>query len=203
MNARDPSECCPRFDPGPWRDQRLTWHDKLFVKDHVTSFLHIPLNFGAVMRRNGAAIDAADAAPPTMIVLSDEKSLWGADVYLEVTREVPGATMATLSGTFLTKVFEGPYRNIRSWIEQMLQFVRARTARCRSSGSTTPPVPSVPRSTARTTLSCSHSLATSPTAQPKKGPHDTTVHKLHDLCRLGTGSDTARRWDSESHAAER
>lgn len=126
MNARDPSECCPRFDPGPWRDQRLTWHDKLFVKDHVTSFLHIPLNFGAVMRRNGAAIDAADAAPPTMIVLSDEKSLWGADVYLEVTREVPGATMATLSGTFLTKVFEGPYRNIRSWIEQMLQFVRAK-----------------------------------------------------------------------------
>ena len=124
MNARDPAECCPRFDPTPWQEQRVTWDNKLFVKDHVISFLHIPLNFGAVMRRNVTAIEAANAAPDNMIVLSDEKSLWGADVYLEVTRAVPGATMATLSGTFLTKVFEGPFRNIKSWIAQMSQFVR-------------------------------------------------------------------------------
>lgn len=124
MNARDPAECCPQFDPTPWQEQRVKWDDKLFVKDHVISFLHIPLNFGAVMRRNGTVIEAANAAPDNMIVLSDEKSLWGADVYLEVTRAVPGATMATLSGTFLSKVFEGPFRNIKSWIAQMSQYVR-------------------------------------------------------------------------------
>ena len=58
-----------------------------------------------------------------MIVLSDENSLWGADVYIEVTRDVPDAQMATISGTFLSKVFEGPYGNMRTWIEEMKAFV--------------------------------------------------------------------------------
>ena len=44
--------CCPRFDPEPWDEKEVTFDDKLFVKDHVTSFFHIPLNFGKVMVRN-------------------------------------------------------------------------------------------------------------------------------------------------------
>jgi hypothetical protein len=71
------------------------------------------------MERNVAAIDAADAHLETMVVLSDENSLWGTEVYIEVSRDVPGAQMPTLSGTFLCKVFEGPYRNMRKWIEEM------------------------------------------------------------------------------------
>jgi len=96
------------------------------VKDRVCSFLHIPLNFGAVMKRNVGAIEAANARPGAMIVLSDENSLWGADVYIEVTKDIPGAHMVTLSGTFLSKVFEGPYRNVRKWIEEMKTFVAAK-----------------------------------------------------------------------------
>ena len=124
MTTSATSECCPRFDPGPWDGVSLTWEGKRFVKDRVRSFLHIPMNFGAVMTRNMAAIEAAGAKPETMVVLSDENSLWGADVYLEVAKDVPGASMATISGTFLSKVFEGPYRNIRRWIEDMKAFVR-------------------------------------------------------------------------------
>ena len=126
MSQADPQVCCPPFNPEPWDDQEFTWHERRFVKDRVTSFLHIPLNFGAVMRRNAAAIEAAGAASDAMLVLADENSLWGADVYIEVTHDVPGATMATLSGTFLSRVFEGPYRDIRKWIEQMQAHVRAR-----------------------------------------------------------------------------
>ena len=59
-----------------------------------------------------------------MVVLTDENSLWGADVYVEAGRDVPGASMAAISGTFLSKVFEGPYRNMRSWIEEMKAFVQ-------------------------------------------------------------------------------
>ena len=112
-------ECCPRFNPEPWDDKTLTWANKRFVKDRVTSFLHIPLNFGAVMKRNVGAIEAFNAAPETMVVLSDETSLWGADVYIEVTKDIPDANMTTISGTFFSKVFEGPYRNMRKWIEEM------------------------------------------------------------------------------------
>jgi hypothetical protein len=117
--------CCPRFNPEPWDEKETTWEDKRFVKDRVRSFLHIPLNFGGVMKRCGALIEAADAKTEEMIVLSDENSLWGADVYVNVSRDVPGAEMASISGTFLSKVFEGPYKNIRTWIDQMQEYVKS------------------------------------------------------------------------------
>lgn len=117
MNAAE--ECCPRFDPAPWDEKEQVWENKLFVKDRVISLFHIPLNFGAVMRRNVGKIEAADAQSPSMLVISDENSLWGADVYIEVTKEIPGADMAALSGVFLSKVFEGPYKNMGKWIADM------------------------------------------------------------------------------------
>lgn len=118
--------CCPEFDPDPWEGREITWHNKRFVKDRVSSFLHIPLNFGGIMKRNMGLIEAAGAGTETRMVLADENSLWGADVYIEVTKDVPGANMASLSGTFLCKVFEGPYRNVRKWIEEMKAFVKRR-----------------------------------------------------------------------------
>jgi hypothetical protein len=119
-------ECCPLFDPDPWNERILTWENRRFVKDRVTSFLHIPLNFSAVMKRNVGVINAANAIPEPMMVLSDENSLWGADVYIEVTKDIPNARMATISGTFVSKVFEGPYQNMRKWIEEMKTFVTAK-----------------------------------------------------------------------------
>ena len=117
MNAE--KECCPKFDPAPWQERRVALDGKKFVQDRVRSFLRIPLNFGAVMARNMAAIQAAGAEPPNMIVLSDENSLWGADVYLEVSKDVPGLRMATISGTFLAQAYEGPYRDIPKWIADL------------------------------------------------------------------------------------
>jgi hypothetical protein len=123
MSTRPGDECCPPFDPEPWDRKEFVWDHKRFVQDRVRSLLHIPLNFGAVMKRNLAAIEAAGARPEAMVVLSDENSLWGADVYIAVAKEVPGATMATLSGTFVSRVFEGPYGKVREWTRQMRAYV--------------------------------------------------------------------------------
>lgn len=125
MNASATKLCCPRFDPAPWDGKVLTWERKLFAQDRVTSFLHIPLNFGAVVSRNSTAIAAAGAEVEPGMILSDENSLWGADIYIEVAREVPQARMTSLSGTFLARVFEGPYRNMRTWVEEMTVYVHA------------------------------------------------------------------------------
>jgi len=117
MNAE--KECCPKFDPAPWQERRVALDGKKFVRDRVRSFLRIPLNFGAVMARNMAAIQAAGAEPPNMLVLSDENSLWGADVYLEVSQDIPGLRMASISGTFLAQAYEGSYRDIPKWIADL------------------------------------------------------------------------------------
>lgn len=118
--------CCPRFDPEPWDSKEVAFKDRLFVKDRVRSFLHIPLNFGKVMVRNMERIQAAGALPPEPLLLCDENSLWGCDVYIGVSKDVPGAEMARISGTFLTRVFEGPYQDVRKWIGQMRTYVESK-----------------------------------------------------------------------------
>lgn len=117
------TNCCPPFNPEPWQDQEITWNNKLFVKDHVINFLHMPLNFGAKMHKNMKLIKAGQALPESPIWLSDNKSLWGSDLYIEATKNVAGAQMAEISGTFLTKVFEGCYCNMGKWIKEMKQYV--------------------------------------------------------------------------------
>jgi hypothetical protein len=116
--------CCPRFKPEPWDKKEVIFNNRLFLKDHVTSFFHIPLNMGKVMMKNMNKIVEAGALPPEPLMLSDEKSLWGADIYIAVSKDVPGAEMVRISGTFLSQVFEGPYKNVRQWIGQMTDYVR-------------------------------------------------------------------------------
>lgn len=117
--------CCEPFDPAPWQEKEIKWENKLFVRDHVTSFLHVPLNMGKKIIKNIALIEKA-GAKGEQLMLADEKSLWGADIYIDVTREVPGAKMATISGTFLTEVFEGPYQNAGKWAREMAEYVKVK-----------------------------------------------------------------------------
>lgn len=125
MNSSIQEECCSRFNPEPWDGKVIQWQDKRFVRDRVRSIFHIPLNFGSVMKRNLELIVQAGARSEASGVLTDENSLWGADVYIEVTKDIPGAEMATLSGNFLCKVYEGPYSNMRKWIEDMKSFIQS------------------------------------------------------------------------------
>jgi len=115
--------CCAPLDTARWDERRFTWTRKPFVRGHVRSFMHVPLDFGAVMRRLHAEVEAAGAYPEEPLWLTDELSPWGSDVYLAVGQEVPGTPMSELSGAFLTKVFEGPYRKTGEWVEEMKKYV--------------------------------------------------------------------------------
>jgi len=118
--------CCKRFDPKPWDGKEITWKNRLFVKDHVMGIFHIPLNFGQVMVKNMEIIKKAGALSPEPLMLTEENSLWGSEVYIAVAKEVPGAKMAKISGRFLTKVFEGPYQDMGIWIKEMDSYVKSK-----------------------------------------------------------------------------
>lgn len=124
-----PTGCCEPFNPEPWQEKEIKWEDKLFVKDHVASFLHMPLNMGGKIVKNMALIEKAGAQAPHQLMLTDEKSMWGADIYIDAAKDVPGAQMAALSGNFLTKVFEGPYQNAGKWAQEMKTYVEGKGKR--------------------------------------------------------------------------
>lgn len=118
--------CCPRFDPKPCDEKAVTWKDKLFLQDRVRSIFRIPVNFGPIMIKSMGKIERAKALADTPLMLVDDNSLWGSDIYIAVGREVPYSKMTKISGTFLTKVFEGPFSSISKWLKEMKEFVKSR-----------------------------------------------------------------------------
>ena len=126
LYKESPTGCCKKFDPAPWDEKEIVFKDRLFLKDRVSGVFHIPLNFGQVMTRNMEKIQRAGALTEEPLILSDENSMWGSDIYIAVKKEVPAAKMVVISGNFLTKVFEGEYKEIGKWIKQMEDFVRSK-----------------------------------------------------------------------------
>jgi len=126
MPTEPTKECCPRFDPAPWDGTEVTWESRPFVRERVRCLFHIPLNFGGIMVRTLARAEAAKVVDPNMVVLADAGSPWGMDLYIGTTGDVPGATMARLSGTYLCKVFEGPFQHEGRWRNEMDRFVASR-----------------------------------------------------------------------------
>jgi hypothetical protein len=124
------TQCCPKFEPEPWQEKEFIWKDKLFIKDTMPQFMHMPLpgTFGKAVATMWKKIEDAGASPDIkdFIMLATESSPWRGEVYINATKDVPNANNIRLSGTFLTKVFDGPYNAVPKWIKDMAAFVASR-----------------------------------------------------------------------------
>ncbi|MDU8911620.1 hydrolase [Aestuariicoccus sp. MJ-SS9] len=118
--------CCPKFNPIGWDNQTLHFRDKPFVRALTKSAMHVPLNMGTVFTRVQEHIeDSAAFDPEQMIVLSHDLSPWEGEHFFAVTREVEDEEMVTLSGDYMTRVFEGPYSQAKDWMHDMEVAARA------------------------------------------------------------------------------
>jgi len=82
--------------------------------------MHVPLNMGRVFSRVQGHIEDAEAYDPdNYIVLSRELSAWKAEHLFSISKPVLREEAVTLTGDFITKVFEGPYREAKAWYEEM------------------------------------------------------------------------------------
>jgi hypothetical protein len=123
----NPTHCCPRFNPQGWDEQELHFKNKLFLKATTRSLFHIPINMGSVFKKTFAAIDKEDARScDQFIVLSYDPSAWKEEHYFAVTKEIPNQEMVHLTGDYLTKVFEGPYKNALKWKKDMEAFIESK-----------------------------------------------------------------------------
>lgn len=122
----DQEECCPQFDPEPWDGMTLEWKNKRFVKASVLTLMYMPIKFGSIMRRVDKKIRESGATIQDNLALSDHTSKWNMDVYLAVDREVPGLENSTLSGKFLSKVYEGDFKKTGEWCNDFERFAKAK-----------------------------------------------------------------------------
>jgi len=118
--------CCTEFNPLPWQDKLIEWHDKKFVKDHVCTFFFMPLNFGSVMKRLDKKVDSVGAVVEDWLCLSDHTTHWNMDLYLAVDKEVQGAENVSFSGKFFSKVYEGPFKDTGKWMKDFANNIKTK-----------------------------------------------------------------------------
>jgi len=125
-NNSEEAICCPRFDPKPWDSKEFEWQNKKFIRDSIRTFMYMPLNFGAVMKRMQAKVEKADATMPNYLCLSDHTSKWHMYAYLAVDKEVEGAVNTTISGKFLSKVYDGPFKDTGKWCKDFEEYAKSK-----------------------------------------------------------------------------
>lgn len=115
------TECCAPFDPKVWDGRTHTWKNKLFLHDTVAQVLHIPLNMGSVVTRMMRKIEDAGVMPASkdFLMLCYDPSPWRSEIYMTIPRNILGEDVRTLSGTFVSRVFDGPYHFVPKWIKEM------------------------------------------------------------------------------------
>jgi len=123
-NNLNQAECCPKFDPKPWDDKVFEWENKKFIKDKVCTLFYMPMNFGNVIKRMNAKVEKAGANMPDWLCLSDHTSKWNMDIYLAVDKEVADAENISLSGKFLSKVYEGNFKETGKWMKDFQSFAK-------------------------------------------------------------------------------
>ncbi len=122
-------ECCPKFDPKPWDDKIFEWKNKKFIKDNVFTVFYMPINFGSVIKKLMNKIDSANAQCLDNIFLSEHTSKWNMDLYLAVDKEIPDAENLTLSGKFLSKVYEGPFKDTGKWCKEFEAYAESKNVK--------------------------------------------------------------------------
>jgi len=125
--------CCPKFNPEPWDGKVVEWKDKKFIKDRAKTFMYIPINFGGAMTRLMKKLDDSGVRSTDMVVLSDHTSKWNMDLYLSVDKEIENAENVTLNGKYLTKVYDGDFKDTGKWGEDFERFAKEKDIKVKSS----------------------------------------------------------------------
>jgi hypothetical protein len=117
--------CCPKFDPAPWNEKTFEWDNKKFIKDKVFTLFYMPMNFGSVITRMIGKVEKAGVKVSDWLCLSDHTSKWNMDLYLALDGEVADAENVTMSGKFLSKVYEGDFKETGRWSKDFEDYAKS------------------------------------------------------------------------------
>lgn len=112
--------CCPRFHPEEWDGKVFDFSRYLFIRTHTKSFFYIPLNMNRVMTKVQKSIDASNQRDEERnLMLSEDVSLFKCNHDILVKGPVPGYGDHHIEGNWYAKVFDGVYKNLPNWMQQL------------------------------------------------------------------------------------
>jgi len=122
-------ECCPELDVEKWDKKTFNWDRKLFIQETLSTFFHIPFPpmIGKKVMKMHSLAQKSDATIPDKtdaLILYRDPSAFKSEIYYSVTREVAGAYNTVISGSFVSRVFDGPYSSVPKYIKEMEKYLK-------------------------------------------------------------------------------
>lgn len=121
--------CCPEFDPAPWDGVTHHWEDKLFLCDSVPQIFHMPIPgiYGKTISNMYKKAETLGIAPEIkdFLLLAYDPSPWKSELYMSVTADSPEADITKFNGTYISKVFDGPYSNVPVYLKTFEAYLDA------------------------------------------------------------------------------
>ena len=122
-------ECCPLFHPKKWNGKTFNWENKPFIKASVPTLFHVPFQkmlgkkITELMQKAETSKKLEENTEDVLLLFNDPHA-FKSDIYLSVTDDVPNAKNKKISGTFMAKVFDGPYKAIPKFIKKMDTYLK-------------------------------------------------------------------------------
>ncbi|MBU0528121.1 hypothetical protein KKE92_06570 [Candidatus Micrarchaeota archaeon] len=115
----DDEKCCELISKKDWDNKTVKWKNKLFVKKHYFAFFYMPLGLDkaldTIMKHLHAKNNLAEEAP---IMVWRNEGMFGGDVYIAVKEKDSKYETDTISGTFVTRFYEGKdYKDVGNWFK--------------------------------------------------------------------------------------
>lgn len=128
MEEKNNQCCCPQFNVEKWDKKTFNWSNKQFIKESIPTLFHIPFPpmIGkkiTKMWKLAEGIQATDQNKEDTLVLFTDPSPFKSEIYLSVTKNIPNANNISISGAFVSRVFDGSYNAIPKLIKQMNEYL--------------------------------------------------------------------------------
>ena len=128
MKAQN-EDCCPEFETGKWDKKTFEWEKKLFIRETMRTLFHIPFppSIGKKVKKMHELAQKAGATIPDLtdaLILFRDPSAFRSEIYYAVTKEVTGANNTTVSGSFVARVYDGPFNKVPVFIKEMEKYLK-------------------------------------------------------------------------------
>ncbi len=123
-------QCCPKFNPEKWDGKTHEWNNKPFIKEAMPTLFHIPLPM--IINKKVTKIwkmaevaQKIESNPEDTLLLFRDPSAFRSEIYLSVAGPVSDANNVNISGTFISKVYSGPYSAVPKFMKQMNEYLKS------------------------------------------------------------------------------
>lgn len=122
-------ECCPEFEVSKWDKKREVWENRLFIKETMPTLFHMPFppTIGKKITKMYGQVEKAGAHLPDKadtLILFRDPSAFRSEIYYSVSKKVADSQNAELSGTFVSRVFDGKYNEVPKFIKEMDKYLK-------------------------------------------------------------------------------